>query len=68
MMFHQTNSGQMQNNRELTLILSIITLIAFSCYFFTSWSYRGLILFFVYPIVFITVTLWYHFSKKRNRA
>lgn len=68
MMFHHTNPGQKPSNRELTFILSLITLIAFSCYFLTSWSDRGLIMFVVYPMAFITVVLWYHSSKRRNRT
>ncbi len=65
MRFQHTNQGRQQSKVPLISILSIMTLVALYSFFMTSWPYRGLILFVVYPVAFAVGVLFYHFRNKR---
>ena len=64
MMFENTKLVQKQRKMPLTLFTGILTLIALSIFFLTSWPYRGLVLFVAYPIAFAIGVLSYHHKRR----
>lgn len=67
MMSQQTNHSQRQGKGPLFTILSVMLLVAVSSYFFTTWPYRGLILFVAFPLGLILAVLVYY-SKGRGAS